>query len=62
MFLLKKSLSVPCLSRSMHDPENPLVVSETLISETVNTSNVRCELEPGEVKDKELRKVLDRIS
>ncbi|KAA0056818.1 ty1-copia retrotransposon protein [Cucumis melo var. makuwa] len=26
--------------RSMHDPENPLVVSKTLVSETVNTSNV----------------------
>ncbi|KAA0048184.1 ty1-copia retrotransposon protein [Cucumis melo var. makuwa] len=29
----------------MHDPENPSIISETPIYETVNTSNLRCELE-----------------
>ncbi|TYJ99723.1 ty1-copia retrotransposon protein [Cucumis melo var. makuwa] len=29
----------------MHDPENPSIISETPISETINTSNLRCELE-----------------
>ncbi|KAL0560737.1 hypothetical protein IC582_001150 [Cucumis melo] len=32
MFPLKQSLSVPRLSRSMHDTENPLIVSETPVS------------------------------
>ncbi|KAA0054519.1 ty1-copia retrotransposon protein [Cucumis melo var. makuwa] len=29
----------------MHDPENPSIVSETPVSETIDTSNLRCELE-----------------
>ncbi|KAA0033055.1 ty1-copia retrotransposon protein [Cucumis melo var. makuwa] len=33
------------LSKRMHDPENTSIVSETLVSQTVNTSNLRCELE-----------------
>ncbi|TYK22177.1 ty1-copia retrotransposon protein [Cucumis melo var. makuwa] len=33
------------LSKRMHDPENPSIVNETSVSETVNTSNLRCELE-----------------
>ncbi|KAA0049696.1 ty1-copia retrotransposon protein [Cucumis melo var. makuwa] len=33
------------LSKRMHDPENPSIVSETPVSETVDTSNLRCELE-----------------
>ena len=46
VFPLKQSMSVPYLFRSMHDPENPLIVSETPVSETANTSNLGCELEP----------------
>ncbi|KAA0048162.1 ty1-copia retrotransposon protein [Cucumis melo var. makuwa] len=45
VFPLKESLSIPSLSKRMHDPENPSIVSETPVSETVNTSNLRCELE-----------------
>ncbi|KAL0537256.1 hypothetical protein IC582_026232 [Cucumis melo] len=45
VFPLKQSLSTPSISKRMHDPENPSIVSETPISETVNTSNLRCELE-----------------
>ncbi|TYJ97996.1 ty1-copia retrotransposon protein [Cucumis melo var. makuwa] len=45
VFPLKQSLSAPSLSKRMHDPENPSIVSETPVSETVNTSNLRCELE-----------------
>ncbi|KAA0058520.1 ty1-copia retrotransposon protein [Cucumis melo var. makuwa] len=33
------------LSKRMHGSENPSIVSETSVSETVNTSNLRCELE-----------------
>ncbi|KAA0052032.1 ty1-copia retrotransposon protein [Cucumis melo var. makuwa] len=33
------------LSKRMHDHENPSIVSETPVSETVDTSNLRCELE-----------------
>ncbi|TYK15379.1 ty1-copia retrotransposon protein [Cucumis melo var. makuwa] len=43
VFPLKQSLS--SISKRMHDPENPSIVSETPISEIVNTSNLRCELE-----------------
>ncbi|KAA0062053.1 ty1-copia retrotransposon protein [Cucumis melo var. makuwa] len=50
VFPLKQSLSIPCLSRSMHDPESPSVVNEMLVFETVNTSNVGCELEPMKSK------------
>ncbi|KAL0537600.1 hypothetical protein IC582_026583 [Cucumis melo] len=50
VFLLKQSLSVSCLSRSMHDPENHLIVNETPISKTANTSDLRCELEPRRSK------------
>ncbi|KAA0032223.1 ty1-copia retrotransposon protein [Cucumis melo var. makuwa] len=45
VFPLKQSLSVHSLSKRMHDPENPSIVNETSVSETVNTSNLRCELE-----------------
>ena len=34
----------------MHDPENPLIVSETPVSKTANTSNLGCELEPRRSK------------
>ncbi|TYK14258.1 ty1-copia retrotransposon protein [Cucumis melo var. makuwa] len=45
VFPLKQSLSAPSLSKRMHDPENPSIISETPVSKTVNTSNLRCELE-----------------
>ena len=45
VFLLKQSLFAPSLSKRMHGSENPSIVSETSVSETVNTSNLRCELE-----------------
>ncbi|KAL0556828.1 hypothetical protein IC582_005345 [Cucumis melo] len=44
VFPLKQSLSIPSLSKRMHDPENPSIVSETPVSKTVNTSNLRLEL------------------
>ncbi|KAA0045096.1 ty1-copia retrotransposon protein [Cucumis melo var. makuwa] len=44
VFPLKQSLYAPSLSKRMHDPENPSIVSETPVSETVDTSNLRCEL------------------
>ncbi|KAA0068137.1 ty1-copia retrotransposon protein [Cucumis melo var. makuwa] len=44
-FPLKQSLYAPSLSKRMHDPENTSIVSETPVSETVNTSNLRCEVE-----------------
>ncbi|KAA0038001.1 ty1-copia retrotransposon protein [Cucumis melo var. makuwa] len=45
VFSLKQSLYAPSLSKRMHDPENTSIVSETHVSEIVNTSNLRCELE-----------------
>ncbi|KAA0042080.1 ty1-copia retrotransposon protein [Cucumis melo var. makuwa] len=45
VFPLKQSLYAPSLSKRMHDPENPSIVSEIPVSETVDTSNLRCELE-----------------
>ena len=40
----------------MHDFENPSVVSKTSKSETVNTSNVICELEPRRSKRQRIAK------
>ncbi|KAA0035901.1 ty1-copia retrotransposon protein [Cucumis melo var. makuwa] len=45
VFPLKQSLYAPSLSKRMHDPENTSIVNETPVSETVNTSNLRYELE-----------------
>ncbi|KAL0541446.1 hypothetical protein IC582_021491 [Cucumis melo] len=42
VFSLKQSLYAPNLSNRMHDPE---IVSETPVSETVDTPNLSCELE-----------------
>ena len=42
VFPLKRSLSAPCLSRNMHDLQNPTVVSET---PEFDASNIRYELE-----------------
>ncbi|KAA0063949.1 ty1-copia retrotransposon protein [Cucumis melo var. makuwa] len=42
VFPLKQSLYAPSLSNRMHDSE---IVSETLVSETVDTPNLSCELE-----------------
>ncbi|KAL4034931.1 hypothetical protein IC575_003604 [Cucumis melo] len=56
VFSLKQSLPVPDLSKRMHDPENPSIVSETPVSETVNTSNLRCELELRRSKRQRIEK------
>ncbi|KAA0056672.1 ty1-copia retrotransposon protein [Cucumis melo var. makuwa] len=40
-----RSKTFDCIFIGMHDPENPSIVSETPVSETVDTSNLRCELE-----------------
>ncbi|KAA0036921.1 ty1-copia retrotransposon protein [Cucumis melo var. makuwa] len=47
VFPLKQSLYAPSLSNRMHDPE---IVSETPVSETVDTPNLSCELEPRRSK------------
>ena len=47
VFPLKRSLSAPCLSRNMHDLQNPTVVSET---PEFDASNIRYELEPRRSK------------
>ena len=57
VFPLKQSLSVPSLSKRMHDPENPSIISETPISETINTSNLRCELELRRSKRQRTEKI-----
>ncbi|KAL0546105.1 hypothetical protein IC582_016010 [Cucumis melo] len=59
VFPLKQSLSAPSLSKRMHDPENPSSVSETPVSETVNTSNLRCELELRRSKRQRTEKSFD---
>ncbi|KAA0035193.1 ty1-copia retrotransposon protein [Cucumis melo var. makuwa] len=43
----------------MHDPENPSIVSETPVFETVNTSNLRCELELKRSKRQRTEKSFD---
>ncbi|KAL0551719.1 hypothetical protein IC582_010808 [Cucumis melo] len=57
VFPLKQSLSVPALSRSMHDPKNPLIVSETHAFRTANTSNLGCELKPRRSKRQRIEKI-----
>ncbi|KAA0055836.1 ty1-copia retrotransposon protein [Cucumis melo var. makuwa] len=47
VFPLKQSLYAPSLSNRMHDPE---IVSEIPVSETVDTPNLSCELEPRRSK------------
>ncbi|TYK08238.1 ty1-copia retrotransposon protein [Cucumis melo var. makuwa] len=44
------------LSNRMHDPENPSIVSETSVSETVDTSNLRCKLELRRSKRQRIEK------